>query len=160
MAFRGHSGLVGRESECRVLDQLVAAVRAGESRVLVLHGAPGAGKTALLEYLESAATGIRVLRAAGVESEMELTHTTLHHLCEPVLDRLSGLPAPQREALETVFGMRAGAPPNRFLVGLAVLSLLSDVSAEGPVLCVIDDAQWMDSASAQVIGFVARRLLA
>ncbi|MBE8519495.1 AAA family ATPase [Amycolatopsis sp. H6(2020)] len=160
MAFRGHSGLVGRGSECRALDQLATAVRAGESRVLVVHGAPGAGKTALLEYLESAATGIRILRVAGVESEMELAHTTLHHLCEPLLNRLPDLPAPQRDALETVFGTRAGTPPNRFLVGLAVLSLLSDVPAGGPVLCVIDNAQWMDSASAQVIGFVARRLLA
>jgi len=160
MAFRGHSGLVGRESECRVLDQLAAAVRAGESRVLVMHGAPGAGKTALLEYLESAATGVRVLRAAGVESETELAHATLHHLCGPLPDRLPDLPAPQRDALETVFGMRAGTPPNRFLVGLAVLSLLSEASAGGPMLCVIDNAQWMDSASAQVIGFVARRLLA
>ncbi|WP_240521792.1 helix-turn-helix transcriptional regulator [Amycolatopsis vastitatis] len=151
---------MGRGSECRVLDQLVAAVRTGESRVLVLHGAPGAGKTALLEYLESAATGVRVLRAAGVESEMELTYTTLHHLCGPLLDRLADLPTPQREALETVFGRRAGTPPDRFLAGLAVLSLLSDVSADGPVLCVIDSAQSMDSASAQVVGFVARRLLA
>jgi DNA-binding CsgD family transcriptional regulator len=160
MAFRGQSGLVGRGSECRVLDQLVAAVGTGESRVLVVHGAPGVGKTALLEYLESAATGIRALRAAGAESEMELTYATLHHLCGPLLDRLADLPAPQREALETVFGMRAGTPPTRFLVGLAVLSLLSDVSAGGPVLCVIDNAQWMDRASAQVIAFVARRLLA
>lgn len=160
MAFRGHLGLVGRGSECHVLDQLVAAVRTGESRVLVVHGAPGVGKTALLEYLESAATGIRVLRAAGVESEMELTYATLHHLCVPLLDRLADLPAPQRDALETVFGMRAGTPPTRFLVGLAVLSLLSDLSASGPVLCVVDNARWMDRASAQVIGFVARRLLA
>ncbi|MEV5721262.1 LuxR family transcriptional regulator [Amycolatopsis mediterranei] len=160
MAFREHSGLVGRGSECRVLDQLAAAVRTGESHVLVLHGAPGAGKTALLEYLESAATGIRVLRAAGIESEMELTYATLQHLCGPLLDRLPDLPTPQREALETVFGRRAGTPPNRFLVGLAVLSLLSDASADGPVLCVIDSAQSMDDASAQVIGFVARRLLA
>src|SRR4051794_7135521 len=116
MAFRGHSGLVGRGSECRVLDQLVAAVRAGESRVLVVHGARGAGKTALLECLEGAATGIRVLRAADVESEVELTYATLHHLCGPLLDRLPDLPAPQREALETVFGLRAGTPPDRFLV--------------------------------------------
>lgn len=160
MAFRGHLGLVGRGPECDVLDQLAAAVRTGESRVLVVHGTPGVGKTALLEYLESSATGIRVLRATGVESEMELTYATLHHLCVPLLDRLADLPAPQRDALETVFGMRAGTPPTRFLVGLAVLSLLSDLSAGGPVLCVVDNAQWMDRASAQVIGFVARRLLA
>jgi DNA-binding CsgD family transcriptional regulator len=160
LAFRGHVGLVGRRSECAVLDQMIAAVRTGESRVLVVHGAPGAGKTALLEYLESSATAMRILRAVGVESEMELAFATLHQLCVPLLDRLQDLPAPQREALETVFGMRAGTPPERFLVGLAVLSLLSDASEGSPVLCVVDNAQWMDRASAQVLGFVARRLLA
>jgi DNA-binding CsgD family transcriptional regulator len=157
---RRHVGLVGRAAECAVLDQTIAAVRTGESRVLVVHGAPGVGKSALLEHLESAATGTRVLRAAGVESEMELAFATLHQLCVPLLDSLKDLPAPQRDALETVFGMRAGAPPERFLVGLAVLSLLSDDSEERPVLCVVDDAQWMDRASAQVLSFVARRLLA
>ncbi|MEU4767667.1 AAA family ATPase [Actinosynnema sp. NPDC023794] len=160
MAFRGHVGLVGRESECALLDQTVAAVRTGESRVLVVHGAPGVGKSALLEHVESSATGMRALRAAGVESEMELAFATLHQLCAPLLDRLKNLPALQRDALETVFGMRAGTPPERFLVGLAVLSLLSDASEESPVLCLVDDTQWMDRASAQVLGFVARRLLA
>jgi DNA-binding CsgD family transcriptional regulator len=160
VAFRGYVGLVGRASECAVLDQTIAAVRTGESRVLVVHGAPGVGKSALLEHLESSATDIRVLRAVGVESEMELAFATLHQLSAPLLDKLADLPAPQRDALETVFGMRAGAPPERFLVGLAVLSLLSDTSEEGPVLCVIDNAQWMDRASAQVLGFVANRLLA
>src|SRR4051794_8073047 len=139
---------------------MIAAVRTGESRALVVRGAPGVGKSALLEHLESSATGMRVLRAVGVESEMELAFATLHQLCVPLLDRLPGLPAPQRDALETVFGLRAGTPPERFLVGLAVLSLLSDASESGPVLCVVDDAQWMDQASAQVLGFVARRLLA
>ncbi|HET6711358.1 MAG TPA: ATP-binding protein, partial [Amycolatopsis sp.] len=158
--FRGRAGLVGRTSECAVLDRAIAAVRTGESRVLVVHGAPGIGKSALLAHLESSATGLRVLRAVGVESEMELAFATLHQLCVPLLDRLPGLPAPQQDALETVFGLRAGTPPERFLVGLAVLSLLSDASESGPVLCVVDDAQWMDQASAQVLGFVARRLLA
>ncbi|MGI5285434.1 ATP-binding protein [Nonomuraea polychroma] len=153
-------GLLGRAPECAVLDEMLAAVRMGESRVLVVHGAPGVGKSALLEYAESSATGMRVLRAVGVESEMELVFATLHQLCAPLLDRLENLPSPQREALETVFGTRAGAPPERFLVGLAVLSLLSDASEGGPLLCVVDDAQWMDRASAQVLGFVARRLLA
>ncbi|WP_307848606.1 ATP-binding protein, partial [Microbispora oryzae] len=131
-------GLLGRVAECALLDQMIAAVRMGESRVLVVHGAPGVGKSALLEYVESSATGMRVLRAAGVESEMELAFATLHQLCMPLLDRLKGLPLPQREALETVFGMRGGTPPQRFLVGLAVLSLLSDASEGSPLLCVID----------------------
>ncbi|WP_309236014.1 AAA family ATPase, partial [Amycolatopsis sp. SID8362] len=143
-----------------MLDRAIAAVRTGESRVLVVHGAPGIGKSALLEHLERSATGLRVLRAVGVESEMELAFAALHQLCVPLLDRLPGLPAPQQDALETVFGLRAGTPPERFLVGLALLSLLSDASDNGPVLCVLDDAQWMDLASAQVLGFVARRLLA
>ncbi|RAS67390.1 regulatory LuxR family protein [Lentzea atacamensis] len=160
VVFRRDAGLVGREPELAVLDQTIAAVRTGESRVLVVHGPPGIGKSALLEHVESAATGMRVLRAVGVESEMELAFATLHQLCVPLLDSLKDLPAPQREALETVFGMRAGTPPEKFLVGLAVLSLLSDASESSPVLCVIDDAQWMDQASAQVVGFVARRLLA
>ncbi|HEY2286582.1 MAG TPA: AAA family ATPase [Streptosporangiaceae bacterium] len=152
--------LLGRAAECAVLDQLFAAVRTGESRVLVLHGAPGVGKTALLEYAEHSVTGLRVLRAGGVESEMELPFATLHQLCAPLLDRLPELPAPQRGALETVFGIRAGTPPERFLVGLAVLSLLSGASEARPLLGIVDDAQWMDRASAQVLGFVARRLLA
>jgi DNA-binding CsgD family transcriptional regulator len=132
----------------------------GESRVLLVHGVPGVGKTTLLEYAANSATGMRVLRAVGVESEMELAFATLHQLCAPLLDQLENLPAPQRDALETVFGMRGGTPPERFLVALAVLSLLSDASEKGPLLCVVDDAQWMDRASAQVLGFVARRLLA
>ncbi|MEV6071495.1 BREX system ATP-binding domain-containing protein [Nocardia sp. NPDC052001] len=160
MAFLEHVGLVGREAECTVLEHLLAGVRTGESRVLVVHGDPGVGKTALLAYLRNSATDLRVLTAAGVESELELAFATLHQLCVPLLDRLTGLPTPQRDALETVFGMRSGNPPEPFLVGLAVLSLLSEVSDSGPVLCVIDDAQWMDRASAQVLGFVARRLLA
>jgi DNA-binding CsgD family transcriptional regulator len=160
VAVRRHVGLVGRVPERAVLDQMIAAVRTGESRVLVVHGTPGVGKSALLQYLESSATGLRVLDAVGVESEMELAFATLHQLCVPLLDRLQVLPAPQRAALETVFGMRAGTPPERFLVGLAVLSLLSDASDRNPVLCVVDNAQWMDRASAQVLGFVARRLLA
>ncbi|MEV0151188.1 MULTISPECIES: AAA family ATPase [unclassified Nonomuraea] len=155
-----NTGLVGREPERALLDQTIAAVRMGESRVLVVHGAPGVGKTTLLEYAANSATGMRVLRAAGVESEMELAFATLHQLCAPLLDQLENLPAPQRDALETVFGIRGGVPPERFLVALTVLSLLSDASEKGPLLCVVDDAQWMDRASAQVLGFVARRLLA
>ena len=139
---------------------MVAAVHEGESRVLVVRGDAGVGKSALLDHMAQSASDVRVLRAVGVESEMELAFATLHQLCVPLLDRLPHLPEPQCEALETVFGIRAGAPPDRFLVGLAVLSLLSDVSEERPLLCVVDDAQWLDRASAQVLGFVARRLLA
>ncbi|WP_245716752.1 helix-turn-helix transcriptional regulator [Nocardia mikamii] len=160
MAVRRSVGLVGRQSECAVLDGLITAVRTGESRVLVVHGTAGVGKSALLEHLAEAAAGLRQLRAVGVESEMELPFAALHQLCVPLLDRLAELPAPQRDSLETVFGMRSGTPPQPFLVGLAVLSLFSDASESGPVLCVVDDAQWMDQASAQVLGFVARRLLA
>ncbi|WP_206681391.1 AAA family ATPase [Actinomadura sp. J1-007] len=152
--------LLGRGPERAVVDRMLAAVDAGESRVLVVHGAPGVGKSALLEYAENAATDMQVLRAVGVESEMELPFATLHQLCAPLLDRLEHLPEPQRHALETVFGIRAEAPPERFLVGLAVLSLLSDASEERPLLCVVDDAQWVDQTSLQVLGFVARRLLA
>ncbi|HEV7656395.1 MAG TPA: AAA family ATPase [Mycobacteriales bacterium] len=153
--------LGGRESECAVLDRILAAVRVGESRVLVVRGDAGVGKSALLDHVTSSATGLRVLRAGGVESEMELAFAALHQLCAPLLpDGLGRLPEPQRQALETVFGMRSGAPPDRFLIGLAVLSLLSDASEQRPLLCVVDDAQWLDRASAQVLGFVGRRLLA
>ncbi|MEV5828619.1 AAA family ATPase [Spirillospora sp. NPDC052242] len=155
-----HVELLGRAAECAALDRIIAALRTGESRVLVVHGVPGVGKSALLEYAERAATDMRVLRAVGVESEMELAFATLHQLCAPLQGRLNDLPEPQRDALETAFGMRAGPSPERFLVGLAVLSLLSEASEEGPLLCVVDDAHWMDRASAQVLGFVARRMLA
>jgi DNA-binding CsgD family transcriptional regulator len=151
-------GLTDRRAECRALDQLLEAVRAGESRVLVVHGEPGVGKTALLEYLAGRAAGCRVLRVAGVQSEMELAFAGVHQLCAPLLDRLGVVPEPQREALRTAFGMSAGPAPDRFLVGLAVLGLLSEVAGEQPVLCVADDAQWLDRASAQLLAFVARRL--
>ena len=154
------AGLLGRASECAVLDDLVASVRGGESRSLVLRGEAGIGKTALLEYLVESVSDLMVVRAVGVESEMELAYASLHLLCSPLLDRLSRLPSPQRRALEVVFGLSDGAPPDRFLVGLAVLTLLSEVAEEGPLLCVVDDAQWLDRASALTLAFVARRLLA
>jgi hypothetical protein len=128
--------------------------------VLVLHGEAGAGKSALLEYLVAGAAGCRVARAAGVEAEMELAYAGLHQLCAPMLDRRERLPGPQRQALATVFGLSAGPPPDRFVVSLAALSLLSEVAEERPLLCVIDDAQWQDRASVQTLAFVARRLLA
>jgi DNA-binding CsgD family transcriptional regulator len=152
--------LTGRGAERGMLDQFVEAIRAGESRALVLSGEAGVGKTALLEYLVERAADCRVLRATGVQSEMELAFSALHQLCSPILDHLDGLPAPQHAALQTAFGVSSGAPPDKFLVGLAVLNLLSDVAERQPLVCVVDDEQWLDRASAQVLGFVARRLAA
>ena len=143
-----------------MLDRFADAVRAGQSRVLVLYGEAGAGKTALLDYLAGRAQGCRVVRAAGVQSEMELAFAGLHQLCAPMLDRLERLPEPQQEALRTAFGLSAGPAPDRFLVSLAVLSLLSEAAGERPLVGVIDDQQWLDRASAQAFGFVARRLAA
>jgi DNA-binding CsgD family transcriptional regulator len=152
--------LLGRRRECETLDRLVATVRAGQSAVLVVRGEAGVGKSALLACLVESASGCRVARAAGVESEMELPFAGLHQLCGPMLERLDRLPAPQRDALATAFGLSAGDPPDRFLVGLAVLSLLSEVAEDGPLVCAVDDAQWQDRASAQTLAFVARRLFA
>ncbi len=157
---RSSSGFLDRVGERDALDRLVAGVRAGQSRVLVLRGEAGVGKTALLRHLSTAADGFRIARAAGVESEMELAYAGLHALCAPMLGRLEHLPSPQRDALSTAFGLSAGPPPDRFLVGLAVLSLLADAAEEQPLLCMIDDAQWLDRVSAQTLAFVARRLLA
>jgi len=162
-AFPGpgrRTDLLGRASECALLDDVISGVRRGEGRSLVLRGEAGIGKTALLEYLVDCAPDLTVLRAVGVESEMELAYAGLHQLCVPILDRRPGLPQPQRQALETVFGLGSGAAPDPFLVGLAVLSLFSEVSEESCVLCVVDDAQWLDHASALTLAFVARRLLA
>jgi DNA-binding CsgD family transcriptional regulator len=152
--------LAGRGAECARLDRLLADARAGQSAVLVLRGEPGIGKTALLSYADGSAAGLRVVRAAGVESEMELPFAGLHQLCGPMLGGLGRLPPPQRGALGTAFGLNSGTQPDRFLVGLAVLSLLSDTAEEQPLLCLIDDAQWLDRSSAQVLAFVARRLQA
>jgi DNA-binding CsgD family transcriptional regulator len=152
--------LRGRAGECAALDALVADIRHGESRSLVLKGEAGIGKTALLDYLVESGSELTVVRSVGVESEMELAFASLHQLCAPVLDRLARLPDPQCQALEIVFGLSAGAAPDRFLVGLAVLSLVSEVAEERPLLWVVDDAQWLDHASALTLAFVARRLLA
>ena len=154
------TSLRGRSNECTLLTGLVSAIRRGESRSLVLRGEAGIGKTALLEYVVESASELTVVRAVGVESEMELAFASLHQLCAPMLDRLQRLPAPQRQALEIVFGLSAGAAPDRFLVGLAALSLFSEAAEERPLLCVVDDAQWLDQASALTLAFVARRLLA
>jgi DNA-binding CsgD family transcriptional regulator len=153
-------GLLGRRSESEALDRLLGAVRAGQSRALVVRGDPGAGKTALLDYLVEHASGCRVARVAGVQSEMELAFAGVHQLLAPMLDHLERLPGPQRAALATAFGLSPGSAPDRFLVGLAVLSLLSEVADERPLVCVVDDEQWLDRASAQVLAFVARRLVA
>jgi DNA-binding CsgD family transcriptional regulator/predicted negative regulator of RcsB-dependent stress response len=152
--------LRGRRDETGVLDRLLESVREGESRVLVVHGEAGVGKSALLEYVEASASGCRVARAAGVQSEMELAFAGLHQLIAPMLDGVERLPTAQRDALLTAFGLAGGAAPDRFLVGLAVLGLLSNVAAHEPLLCLVDDAQWLDRASAQALAFVARRLVA
>jgi len=152
--------LVGRQRERDVLDRVLEAARGGHGGVLVVYGDPGVGKTALLEYAAAAAPDFGVARAVGVEGEMELAFAALHQLCSPNLDLIDGLPDPQREALEVALGLSAGRTPDPFLVGLAVLNLLSEAAEERPLLCVIDDAQWLDRASARVLAFVARRLLA
>jgi DNA-binding CsgD family transcriptional regulator len=154
------SGLVGRIGERDALERLVSGVRAGQSRVLVLRGEAGVGKTALLRHLSAAADGCRIARAAGVASEMELAFSGLHALCAHMLGRIERLPGPQRDALTTAFGLSAGPRPDRFLVGLAVLSLLADAAEEQPLVCIVDDAQWLDQVSAQTLAFVARRVLA
>ena len=153
-------GLRGRRTERAALDRLLAGVRAGQSRVLVLRGEAGVGKTALLDYLHEQASEFRVARAAGVESEMELAFAGLHQLCTPMLSKLAGLPGPQRDALGTAFGLRTEEAPDRLLVGLAVLSLLADVAEDQPLFCLVDDAQWLDQSSLQSLAFAARRLLA
>jgi DNA-binding CsgD family transcriptional regulator len=160
MAIADPNTLRGRDAECATLDRLLDAVRGGESRVLVVRGEPGMGKTALLDYAIDAAPDLRLLRAVGVESETELAFASLQHLCAPMLDRLERLPGPQQDALRVAFGLSGGQAPDRFLVGLAALSLLSEVAEERPLLCALDDAQWLDGASALALAFVARRLLA
>ncbi len=152
--------LQGRRNECDALDRVLERARAGESAALVLRGEAGIGKTVLLDYVAERASGCRVARAVGVQSEMELAFAGLHHLCAPLLEGLDALPAPQQEALQVAFGAREGAPPGRFLVALATLSLLAEAAEARPLVCVIDDAQWLDNASALALAFVARRLLA
>jgi DNA-binding CsgD family transcriptional regulator len=162
MRMRSEPGaaLVDRQRERQVLDGLVGDLRSGRGRALVVRGEAGVGKSALLEYAAGAAADLRVARAVGVDSEMELAFAGVHQLCAPLLDRLERLPAPQRDALGIAFGLRGGGAPDRFLVALAVLTLLSEAAEDRPLLCLVDDAQWLDRASVQVLGFVARRLLA
>ena len=163
MVVTAGSGAVvprGRDGECAQLDELLEGALNGRSGVLVLIGDAGVGKTALLQYAIASGSALRVVCAAGIEAELELAFAGLHQLCAPMLGRLERLPGPQREALRTTFGLSAGAVPDRFLIGLAVLSLLSEVADEQPLLCVIDDVQWLDRATAQTLAFVARRMLA
>ena len=152
--------LIGRREECARLDRLIADARDGISAAVAVRGEAGVGKTALLDYVLGHAAGCRVVRSSGVESEMELPFAALHQLCAPFLEQLERLPRPQGDALATTFGLRPGPPPDRFLVGLAVLTLLADVAEAQPLICLIDDGQWLDKASALVLGFVARRLAA
>jgi DNA-binding CsgD family transcriptional regulator len=154
--------ILGRRAECETLDQIVEAIGAGESRALVIRGEAGIGKTALLEHLRerARASGCTVVQLAGIQSEMELAYAALHQVCAPMLDRLSRLPEPQRDALATAFGLQSGSAPDQFLVGLAVLSLLGEAAAEQPLVCLIDDAQWLDRASKQALALAARRLVA
>ena len=154
------SRLFGRTAELEILGRLIATVRRGRSAVLVVRGEPGIGKTELLRQLIAEASGFGVTRVAGVESEMELPYAGLHQLCAPMLGRLGSLAEPQRRGLSVAFGLASGDSPDRFLVALAALSLLAEAAQERPMLCVVDDAQWLDQASAQVLGFVGRRLLA
>ncbi|HTZ87094.1 MAG TPA: AAA family ATPase [Solirubrobacteraceae bacterium] len=156
----GTPSLRGRRDECTLLDGMLVAARGGESQTLVLRGEAGVGKTALLDHLVARAPEMRVMRAVGVESELELPFASLHQMCGALLDHLERIPRPQREALEIVFALRSGPAPDLFLVGLAILSLICDAAEEQPLLCVIDDAQWLDNASARTLAFVARRLLA
>jgi DNA-binding CsgD family transcriptional regulator len=156
----GVAALFGRREECAILDAVVAGARAGQSQVLVLRGEAGIGKTALLDYVERRAAGCHIVRLGGVEAEVELAYAGLHQLCAPFLDRLDHLPTSQRTALGTAFGLSDGRAPDRFLVGLAVLDLLADRAERQPLICLIDDAHWLDGVSAQTVAFVARRLLA
>ena len=160
MPATGASGFIGRTSERVVLDGLLATVREGQSGALVIRGEAGIGKTALLRHAARQASGFRVAQVTGVQAEMELPFAGTHQLCAPLLSHLDALPRPQRDALTVALGLASGPVPDRFLVGLAVLGLLSAVAEERPLLCLVEDAQWLDAASSHVLGFVARRVLA
>ncbi|KUN74197.1 LuxR family transcriptional regulator [Streptomyces canus] len=160
MSGQGRKQLRGRRREFNALEELASKVEAGQSSALVLRGEAGIGKSALLDHLAGYVAGYRVARSAGAESEMELPFAALHQLCAPFLGHSASLPLPQREALTTAFGVSTGPPPDRFLVGLAVLGLLTEVAAEKPLFCLVDDAQWVDRVSAQTLAFVTRRMLA
>ncbi len=140
--------LLGRQEPCARIDEMIGAARSGRSGVMAVRGEPGVGKSALLTYAIRQASGFRVISISGVESEMELPFASLHQVCTPLLQYLERLPGPQCSALETAFGLSVGPPPDRLLVGVAVLSLLSEAGREAPLLCIVDDAHWLDQASA------------
>src|SRR4051812_10582740 len=154
------AGFLDRTSEREMLDGLLAHVRDGQSGVLVIRGEAGIGKTALLRYTARHASGFRVAQVTGAEAEMELPYAGIHQLCAPLLDRLDALAQPQQDALNVALGRASGDVPDRFLVGLAVLGLLSAAAEERPLLCLVEDSQWLDDASGLILGFIARRLLA
>src|SRR5512133_3666965 len=158
-AMRG-LGFLGRSPERERLDAMLAQARAGQSAVLVIRGEPGIGKTALLRYAARQASGLRVTEVEGVQAEMELAFAGIHQLCAPLIDGFDALAVPQRNALRVAVGLSSGAAPDRFLVAVAVLNLLAATADERPLLCLVDDAQWLDAASVQALGFVARRLVA
>lgn len=160
MAASSAPELRGRSLERMEIDRALKSVQDGESAVLVLRGEAGIGKTALLQYCARQATGCQVAQVSGVESELELPFAALHQLCGPMMGRLEALPEPQEHALQLAFGLAAGTVPDRFLLGLAVLSLLAEVAATQPLVCLVDDAQWVDEASCEVLGIAGRRLLA
>src|SRR6478735_2077511 len=154
------SGFLDRAIERELLDGLLAQAREGNSAVLVIRGQAGIGKTALLRYTARRASGLRVAQVTGAEAEMELPFAGVHQLCVPVLNHLGALPEPQQDALNVALGLASGDVPERFLVGLAVLGLLAAAAEERPLLCLVEDAQWLDDASGLILGFIARRLLA
>src|SRR4026207_1176394 len=158
-ATRG-SAFVGRADERGALDGLLASVRSGESKVLVIRGEPGIGKSALLRYAARQASGFRIAELAGVEAGMELPYARIYQMCATMLDRVDALPAPQRDALNVSLGLTAGTVPDRLLVGLAGLGLLAAAAEDRPLLCLVEDAQWLDAASSQILGLVARRVRA
>jgi predicted ATPase len=153
-------GFLGRSRERERLDALLAQARDGQSGVLVIRGEPGIGKTALLRYAARQASGLRTAEVVGVQAEMELPFAAIHRLCAPMLDGLDLLAEPQQDALRVALGVASGDAPDRFLVALAVLTLLSATAERRPLLCLVDDAQWLDAASVAALGFVARRLVA
>src|SRR3954470_4755624 len=160
MAVQRPPAFLGRSGERDALDRLLETARGGRSAVLLIRGESGIGKTALLSYAAQQAAGFRVAQIAGVEAEMELPFAGLHRLCGPMLAALDALPDPQQTALRVSFGLSSGDAPDRFLVALAALTLFAEVAEERPLLCLVDDAQWLDAATSQVLGFIARRLLA
>ena len=160
MAAQRQQAFRGRTGERVVLDRLLESVLGGQSAALVIRGEAGIGKTALVRYAARQASGFRVAQMAAVESEMELAYAGLHLLCGPMLAQLDALHEPQQRAVRVAFGLTSGDAPDRFLVALATLSLLAEVAEERPLLCLVEDAEWLDGVSAQVLGFVARRLVA